>query len=126
MVKKRYHNYRVSFKLIVIDYAEKHSIHAASKKFGPGRKVIRLWKSNKQKFILESSKTLKSRLSKPVYSKNIEMEIELSAWIKNKRIEGICVSKSMIRQQALRIKALENYDENDRFKAYDGWFVRFY
>ena len=100
MVIKRYHNYRVYFKLIVIYYAEKHSIHAASKKFGPSRKVIRLWKSNKEKFIIESSKTLKSRLSQPVYSKNIEMEIDLLAWIKNKRIEGICVSKSMLRQQA--------------------------
>ena len=52
------------------------------------------------------------------------MVIELSAWINEQRYQGICVSKSMIRQQALKNKAFEN-NEKFTFKASDGWFIRF-
>ena len=55
------------------------------------------------------------------------MEIELSAWINEKRYQEICISKSIIRQQAFRVKAFENNaNEKFTFKASDGWFIRFF
>ena len=122
---KRYKNYKVSFKIHVVNFAETNSVRAAHRKFGPCTKMIRSWRKDKAKLLLESSKTFRCRVSKPIYTRNATMETALYKWLTEKRESGVCVSKAMVRKEALRIKSNEVQDNGPVFTASNGWFLRF-
>ena len=119
--KECHKSYSFAFKLKVIDFAEKHGKHKASKLFYIDRKRVREWCQNKEK--LQEGLKCRRRLAGGGRSvRFLDIDEELEMWIKERRSKGVRITGKSLRQQALM---LHKEKGNQSFKASSGWFTSF-
>ena len=102
-------SYPVSDKLRIIQFAEQHGKGAAEHEFGVSKKMPSLKRANRRK-----------KTSWP------ELEVDLLAWIAEKRNNGLAILPSIVRQKALELAKNEKYRiPEGHFKAGNHWCQRF-
>ena len=118
-VKKK-RSFTASFKLKVVEYAEKNSNRGAARKFSVDDKRVREWR--KQKNSLTELPTKKRRLEgggrKAAYP---NLEEVLVSWIEQLREENLRVTRSSV-----QAKALELVPQEEEFVASRGWLEKFF
>ena len=116
-------SYTVSFKLKVIDSAEKSSNRRASREYGVNEKLVRDWRKKKNE-LLKMPKTAKSARPgmKPHWP---ELEEKLHQWVLDKRMNGIGVSGTMIRLMAKKMANDMPPEETQGFTGSTSWLYRF-
>jgi hypothetical protein len=121
-VTKKRRCYEASFKLKVVEFAEKNTNRGAAKTFNVDEKRVREWR--KQKSEIEKVPSKKKRLEgagrKPLLT---DVEDQLQEWIESLREKNLRVTRSSI-----MCKALELFQPNDSeqtFSASRGWLEKF-
>ena len=116
-------SYTVSDKLRIIQFAEQNGNRAAEREFGVLESNVRLWRKSKEN--LEKM----SRLKRANHGKKAawpELEIDLLAWITEKRNNGLAILPSIVRLKALDLAKDEKYNiPEGHFKAGNHWCQRF-
>ena len=116
-------SYTVSDKLRIIQFAEQNGNRAAEREFGVSESNVRLWRKSKEN--LEKMPRLK-RVNRGKKAAWLELEIDLLAWITEKRNNGIAILPSLVRLKALDLAKDEKYNiPEGHFKAGNHWCQRF-
>ena len=116
-------SYTVSDKLRIIQFAEQNGNRAAERKFGVSESNVRLWRKSKEN--LEKMPRLK-RANRGKKAAWPELEIDLLAWITEKRNNGLAILPSLVRLKALELAKDEKYNiPEGQFKAGNHWCQRF-
>ena len=87
-------SYTVSDKLRIIQFAEQHGNRAAEREFGVSESNVRLWRKSKEN--LEKMPRLK-RANRGKKAAWPELEVDLLAWITEKRNNGLAILPSIVR-----------------------------
>ena len=87
-------SYTVSDKLRIIQFAEQNGNRAAEREFGVSESNVRLWRKSKEN--LEKMPRLK-RANRGKKAAWPELEIDLLAWITEKRNNGLAILPSLVR-----------------------------
>ena len=112
-------SYTVSDKLRIIQFAEQHGNHAAKHEFGVSESNVRLWRKSKEN--LEKMPRLK-RANRGKKAAWLELEVDLLAWITEKRNNGLAILPSIVRLKALELAKNKKYRIPERhFKADNHW-----
>jgi hypothetical protein len=116
-------NYKISFKLYVTKYLERHdnNISMAARRFKLTRKTVRSWKKNKEKYLRASKKVTRSRLIETRRSFFPLMENALNDEIIELRNRGVNVSGELITIRAKVLASQFGYE----FKGSNGWLSNF-
>ena len=113
-VKKR--KYDTSFKLEVVEYAEKSSNRGAGRHFNVDEKRVREWR--KQKELLQALPPGKQKVGKSGCHPLVpELEETLASWIRDSPVRPT--------HTKIQAKALELYEGEKPFKASRGWLEKF-
>ena len=116
-------SYTVSDKLRIIHFAEQNGNRAAEREFGISESNVRLWRKSKEN--LEKMPRLK-RANRGKKAAWPELEIDLLAWITEKRNNGLAILPSLVRLKALELAKDEKYNITEgQFKAGNHWCQRF-
>lgn len=116
-------SYTVSDKLKIIQFAEQNGNRAAEREFGVSESNVRLWRKSKEN--LEKMPRLK-RANRGKKAAWPELEIDLLAWITEKRNNGLAILPSIVRLKALDLAKDEKYNiPEGHFKAGNHWCQRF-
>ena len=116
-------SYTVSDKLRIIQFAEQNGNRAAEHEFGVSESNVRLWRKNKEN--LEKMPRLK-RVNCGKKAPWPELEIDLLAWITEKRNNDLAILPSIVRLKALDLAKDEKYNiPEGHFKAVNHWCQRF-
>ena len=116
-------SYTVSDKLRIIQFAEQNGNRAAEREFGVSESNVRLWRKSKEN--LEKMPRLK-RANRGKKAAWPELEIDLLAWITEKRNNGLAILPSLVRLKALELAKDEKYNiPEGQFKAGNHWCQRF-
>lgn len=116
-------SYTVSDKLRIIQFAEQNGNRAAEREFGVSESNVRLWRKSKEN--LEKMPRLK-RANRGKKAAWPELEIDLLAWITEKRNNGLAILPSIVRLKALDLAKDEKYNiPEGHFKAGNHWCQRF-
>lgn len=116
-------SYTVSDKLRIIQFAEQNGNRAAEREFGVSESNVRLWRKSKEN--LEKMPRLK-RANRGKRAAWPELEIDLLAWITEKRNNGLAILPSLVRLKALELAKDEKYNiPEGQFKAGNHWCQRF-
>ena len=116
-------SYTVSDKLRIIHFAEQNGNRAAEREFGISESNVRLWRKSKEN--LEKMPRLK-RANRGKKAAWPELEIDLLAWITEKRNNGLAILPSIVRLKALELAKDEKYNITEgQFKAGNHWCQRF-
>ena len=116
-------SYTVSDKLRIIQFAEQNGNRAAEREFGVSESNVRLWRKSKEN--LEKMPRLK-RANRGKKASWPELEIDLLAWITEKRNNGLAILPSIVRLKALDLAKDEKYNiPEGHFKAGNHWCQRF-
>ena len=116
-------SYTVSDKLRIIQFAEQHGNRAAEREFGVSESNVRLWRKSKEN--LEKMPRLK-RANRGKKAAWPELEVDLLAWITEKRNNGLAILPSIVRLKALELAKNEKYGiPEGHFKAGNHWCQRF-
>lgn len=116
-------SYTVSDKLRIIQFAEQNGNRAAEREFGVSESNVRLWRKSKEN--LEKMPRLK-RANRGKKAAWPELEIDLLAWITEKRNNGLAMLPSLVRLKALELAKEEKYNiPEGQFKAGNHWCQRF-
>ena len=112
-------SYTVSDKLRIIQFAEQNGNRAAEREFGVSESNVRLLHKSKEN--LEKMPRLKrANLGKKAAWP--ELEIDLLAWITEKRNNGLAILPSLVRLKALELAKEEKYRiPEGQFKAGNHW-----
>ena len=118
--RKRSHE--ASFKLKVVEYAEKESNRAAGRKYGVNEKQVREWRKKKQQLIAlpPKKKRLEGGGKKPLIP---EIEEKLEEWIEHLRAGNLRVTRISIQRKAMEI--FQSSDRSHDFTASRGWLENF-
>lgn len=111
--------YDASFKLKVIEYAERNNNREAGRKFGVGESSVRDWRKRKD-LLKEQAPKRQRLLGGGRKAQAPSMEDALTVWINDQRSLHIRVTRSSIQR-----KALELYDGEEAFSASRGWLDNF-
>ena len=112
-------SYTVSDKLRIIQFAEQNGNRAAEREFGVSESNVRLWRKSKEN--LEKMPRLK-RANRGKKAAWPELEIDLLAWITEKRNNGLAILPSLVRLKALELVKEEKYRiPEGQFKAGNHW-----
>ena len=112
-------SYTVSDKLRIIQFAEQNGNRAAEREFGVSESNVRLWRKSKEN--LEKMPRLK-RANRGKKAAWLELEIDLLAWITEKRNNGLAILPSLVRLKALELAKEEKYRiPEGQFKAGNHW-----
>ena len=109
----------VSDKLRIIQFAEQHGNRAAECEFGVSESNVRLWQKSKGN--LEKMPQLKcaNRGKKAAWP---ELEVDLLAWITEKRNNGLAILPSVEQLKALELAKNKKYRiPEGHFKAGNHW-----
>lgn len=90
----KHQSYTVSDKLRIIQFAEQHGNRAAKREFGVSESNVRLWRKSKEN--LEKMPRLK-RANRGKKAAWLELEVDLLAWITEKRNNGLAILPSIVR-----------------------------
>ena len=116
-------SYTVSDKLRIIRFAEQHGNRAAKREFGVSESNVRLWRKSKEN--LEEMPRLK-RANRGKKAAWLELEVDLLAWITEKRNNGLAILPSIVRLKALELAKNKKYRiPEGHFKADNHWCQRF-
>ena len=116
-------SYTVSEKLRIIQFAEQHGNRAAEREFGVSESNVRLWRKSKEN--LEKMPRLK-RANRGKKAAWPELEVDLLAWITEKRNNGLAILPSIVRLKALELAKNKKYRiPEGHFKAGNHWCQRF-
>ena len=116
-------SYTVSDKLRIIHFAEENGNRAAESEFGVSESNVRLWRKSKEN--LEKMPRLK-RANRGKKAAWPELEVDLLAWITEKRNNGLAILPSIVRLKALELAKDAKYKIPDgHFKAGNHWCQRF-
>ena len=116
-------SYTVSDKLRIIQFAEQHGNRAAEREFGVSESNVRLWRKSKEN--LEKMPRLK-RANRGKKAAWPELEVDLLAWITEKRNNGLAILSSIVLLKALELAKNEKYGiPEGHFKAGNHWCQRF-
>ena len=115
-------SYTVSFKLKVIDSAEKTN-RGAGREYGVNKKLVRDWRKKKNE-LMKMPQTAKSARPgmKPHWP---ELESNLHQWVLDKRMNGIGVSGTMIGLMAKKMAKDMSPEETRGFTGSTSWLYRF-
>ena len=116
-------SYTVSDKLRIIQFAEQNGNRAAEREFGVSESNVRLWRKSKEN--LEKMPRLK-RANRGKKAAWPELEVDLLAWITEKRNNGLSILPSLVRLKALELAKSKKYGiPEGHFKAGNHWCQRF-
>ena len=119
----KHQSYTVSDKLRIIEFAEQHGNRAAVREFGVSESNVRLWRKSKEN--LKKMPRLKhaNRGKKAAW---LELEVDLLAWITEKRNNGLAILLSIVRLKALKLAKNKKYRiPEGHFKAGNHWCQHF-
>ena len=122
-------NYTASFKLKVILHAEEFSKSSAARHFGIDRRMVVRWVIKRKEIQAQTTQKKgndKKRLPgggrKPLSS---ELESLVLEWVLDRRLQGLRVSRTLIRKKAaILFKEIEDTSESE-FPASKGWCEKF-
>ena len=113
----------MSDKLRIIQFAEQHGNRATEREFGVSKSNVRLWRKSKEN--LEKMPQLK-RANRGKKAAWPELEVDLLAWITEKRNNGLAILPSIVRLKAFELAKNEKYGiPEGYFKAGNHWCQRF-
>lgn len=123
MGPKRY-SYSVSYKLKVVKFADQHSLQQTADYFSVDKSLVSRWKRNRH--CLEASGSRKKkRIGESLGRKphNDDLEVELVAWIEERRGRRLRVTLNEIRQHALQYGSRQHGGRE--FRTSRGWLEKF-
>ncbi|KAF8788249.1 uncharacterized protein LOC129972234 isoform X1 [Argiope bruennichi] len=120
--KRRRRSYTLAFKLEVVKFAQSHTKHATSRKYGIARRVISRWIADKE--VLQTDLL---NATQHVLNDNITEEIDkkLLEYYKELKKKGVRVSKSMLCTRANCLFEQQNgtrYSRAGAMSATNGWY----
>lgn len=122
-------SYTNSFKLKVIQHAEKFSISSAARNYNLDRRMVSRWLKNRSQFEVQMTEKRgkeKKRLpggGRKPFSE--ELEKQVLEWVLERRTKGLRVSRILIMKKALIFfKEMDNIDDSE-FNASKGWCDNF-
>jgi len=122
-------SYTNSFKLKVIQHAEKFSISSAARNYNLDRRMVSRWLKNRSQFEVQMTEKRgkeKKRLpggGRKPFSE--ELEKQILEWVLERRTKGLRVSRILIIKKALIFfKEMDNIDDSE-FNASKGWCDNF-
>ena len=118
------HSYSVGYKLKVAQYAVEHSLQQTANHFGVDKSMVTRWKQDQHRWEASGSRN-KKRIGESLGRKlhNDNLEIELVAWIHERRERRLRVTYNEIRQHALQFSSQQ--DGETEFRASHGWLEKF-
>lgn len=119
--KNERNSYDANYKLRVIKAAEDSNNSAAARAFGISEKNVRRWR--KQKNELKNAATTRKSFGGPKVGRFDEVEKILINFVREKRADGLPISREVMRFKALEIATSLNIPRGD-FSASTGWCVR--
>ena len=125
MSKRKRSAYDNSFKLRVVEFAEKTNNCDAEREFGVSEKLVRDWRKTKGK-IAEGPKTQKRRVVRLSPYEGLEKDLFL--WVSELRQSGHVVTRNAIRVKAIQLAKEPKYEipvDAGKFTASAGWCTKF-
>lgn len=117
-------SYTANFKLQVVAFAEKSNNSVAARHFSINEKQVREWRKNRSA-LSEMPKSKKAaRGQRPRFH---ALEERLAAWITDKRVNGLIITRTAIRIRALNLMKMPEFAQKapKDFVASAGWCDRF-
>ena len=115
LTSTKHQSYTMSDKFRIIQFAEQNGNHAAECKFGVSESNVRLWQKSKEN--LEKMPWIK-RANRGKKAARPELEIDLLAWITEKRNNGIAILPFLARLKAIELAKDKKYNiPEGQFKA---------
>ena len=115
-------SYIVSDKLRIIQFVEQHGNRAAKREFGVSKSNVRLWRKSEENHKKMPRLKRANRGKKAAWP---ELEVDLLAWITEKRNNGLAILPSIVQLKALALAKNEKYSiPEGHFKSGNHWCQR--
>ena len=112
-------SYAVSDKLRISQFTEQNGNQAAEHDFGISESNVRLWRKSKENLKKMPRLRCANHGKKAAW---LELEIDLLAWITEKRNNGLAILPSLVWLKALELAKDEKYNiPEGQFKAGNHW-----